>query len=250
MFTWLTQILKFMNKLNRIFNCKDEELIPLSKFTLYSLKRDLADFTAFSPKFNIEFIAQTELKITDVENLLEPQAETLAKKVINDRIEKQLTTCNAMILHLDGYLRLAKQSIGVNKGDFGIIALRKAMNNGDMESLLNQLGIVLKNVMTYEMTLKGVGMPESFSVEFKNLCNAITADRQQQFEIISNRMAIVQNNLQVLNSLYEWLQEIYAIGKVLYSTSNNVKYKEYTFTELLKKVRLSVKTEKTETKTT
>lgn len=239
-----------MNKLNRLFNCKDEELIPLSKFTLYALKRDLSDFNAFSPKFNDEFIAQTEAKITDVENLLEPQAEMLAKKVINERIVNELADCNIMIIRLDGYLRLAKKTIGATKNDFGIVALRKAMNNGDIESTLNQLNIVIKNVETYNAALQSAGLPEGFSTELKNLYNSIATDRQEQFKIVSNRMAIVQNNLQLLNDLYVWLQEIYAIGKVLYSKSDIVKYKEYTFTELLKKVKLSAKTEKTETKTT
>jgi len=37
---------------SREYSCKDEELPVICKFTAFSLKRDLADFTAFSPKFN------------------------------------------------------------------------------------------------------------------------------------------------------------------------------------------------------
>jgi len=36
----------------RNYNCKDEELPVICRFAAFSLKRDIADFTAFSPKFN------------------------------------------------------------------------------------------------------------------------------------------------------------------------------------------------------
>lgn len=36
----------------RSYNCKDEELPIVCKFAVFSLKHNLADFTAYSPRFN------------------------------------------------------------------------------------------------------------------------------------------------------------------------------------------------------
>ena len=70
---------------NRNFNCKDEELPVVSKAVAFGLKRDLVDFTAFSPKFTTDYVTDFEMKIVTVSDLLEPQSETLAKKLITGR---------------------------------------------------------------------------------------------------------------------------------------------------------------------
>ncbi len=41
---------------NRSYGCKDEELPVICGYAAFSMKRDLADFTAYSPKFDEEYI--------------------------------------------------------------------------------------------------------------------------------------------------------------------------------------------------
>ena len=53
---------------------------------------------------------------------------------------------------------------------------------------------------------------------------------------MSNRKAIVQNNLGLFNSLYEQLTEILRVGKILYKATDAVKTQEYNFTAMKKKV--------------
>jgi len=50
-------------------------------------------------------------------------------------------------------------------------------------------------------------------------------------------MALVLNNLVLLNGLYEQLTEICAIGKVLYKQTDRAKLNDYTFSYLMKQVR-------------
>jgi hypothetical protein len=45
------------------FKCKFEELLIIAGFILYNLKRDLADFTAFSPKFDCNYVAVFDAKV-------------------------------------------------------------------------------------------------------------------------------------------------------------------------------------------
>jgi len=47
--------------------------------------------------------------------------------------------------------------------------------------------------------------------------------------------------LGLLNDLYDQLSEILRIGKILYQQSDPAKLKDYTFTELVKQVRKTVK---------
>lgn len=238
-----------MNNTGRLFKCKDEELILLSTFTLFAFKRDLPDFSAFSPKYNTEFTTQLETLISEMTNLVEPSTEVIAKKLIKDRIATIYADCSSKMQYLEGYLIIAKSELPISKSDFGIVSLRTAINRCDTEALISNLSKVIQNIESNLAALKTAGMPDTFIADLKNLSTALTDNRQQQFQIDSNRKAIVQNNLDVLNNVFVLLKEIYAIGKILYYNSNKAKYKEYTFTELLKKVKQSTKTETIDTKT-
>ena len=222
---------------NRLFSCKYEELLPVSKFTVFSLKRDIAEFTAFSTQFSDEYVTQTEAMINTVENLLEPKAETLALSMTAQTMEQQLSELNKQLNFIDGYLKLLKTMPGMTAKAFGLTDLRKSIRKLDYEGVLKGLKILMSNVQNHLTALQGKGMPATLPQTLQELHDGIAQNRQKQFEIKSNRAGIVQNNLKTLNELYMRMTEIYNIGKVLYKNTDPAKYADYTFTKLLKKVR-------------
>jgi len=229
----------------RMFSCKYEELLPISKFTLFSLKRDIAEFSAFSNRFNDEYVTETEAMINVVENLLEPQAETLSFKMISRTMEQQVSELNKLLLHIEGYLKLMKNVPGVTPKTFGVTALHKCMYSYEYEGLLKNLKLLISNVLNNLTALQDRGMPAVMPQTLQKLHDVIAENRQKQFEIKSNRAAIVQNNIKTLNDLYLRLSEIYSIGKVLYKITDPAKYGDYTFSALLKKVRNTLKSNAT-----
>lgn len=225
----------------RMFSCKYEELLPISKFTLFSLKRDIAEFAAFSTQFNDEYVTETEAMINDVENLLEPKAETLSLKMISQIMEQQVVELNKSLLHIEGYLKLMNNVPGVTPKAFGVSELRKSLNTREYEGILKSIKLLNSNVLNNLTALQGRGMPATMTQTLQELHDVIAENRQKQFEIRSNRAAIVQKNLKTLNDLYERMSEIYSIGKVLYKNTNPAKLDDYTFTALLKKVHNTLK---------
>ncbi len=231
----------------RMFSCKYEELISISKFTLFSLKRDLAEFTAFSNRFSDEYVTETEAMINEVENLLEPKAETLSLKMISQTMEQQLSELNKSLLYIDGYLKLLKNIPGFTPKAFGVSALRKSINQSEYESILKNLKLLNSNVLNNLPALQGRGMPATMPQTLQKHHDVISENRQKQLEIKSNRAAIVQNNIKTLNDLHLRLSEIYSIGKVLYKHTDQAKMNDYTFSALLKKVRKTLKSAATTT---
>jgi len=226
-----------MLKNNRLFAGKQEELLPVSKFTLYSLKRDIADFAAFSTAFNEEYVTQTEALINTVENLLEPKAETLILKMMTQTMEQQVIMLNQWLLRVDGYLKLMKRTTGVKPSAFGISSLRRSMGRLDYEGIMRGLKVLISNLQNHQEALESKGMPATLPQTLQELHNSIAENRQKQFEIKSNRAGIVQNNVKTLNALYQRLSDIYIVGKVLYRNTDPAKYLDYTFTALRRKVR-------------
>lgn len=226
-----------MSKVQRTFPCRDEELIPIAKFLSFSLKRDKNEISQVYNNINPDYIAATDALIAEVENLIEPQAETLAKKQITRALYESMEQIASRINFLATYLKLSKKELKLSDTDFGISALRKALRKEDVEAVVDNLKIVLTHTKKYSTVLQAHGMSSSFEAELDAMGAKIAADRQTQYELLSNRKNIVQNNIQKLNELYSRMGDIFSIGKSIYSKTNAVKANDYAFKKLLSKVR-------------
>lgn len=228
-----------MLKTNRQYSCKNEELLPISKFTFFSLKRDITEFTAFSSQFNEQYVTDFEALIKQVESVIEPEADTLALKLLTQKNEQYFQDLQKVLLIIEGYLKLAKKEIKITPAAFGLSQLRKSYYKHDLEAVLNGIKIVTGNVQTYSSTLEAKGMPATTTKDLQDLQIGLAENKEKQFEIKSSRAQLTQDNTSLLNTLYQKLVEIFTIGKVLYKNSNPAKYNDYTFSKLLKKVRRS-----------
>ena len=223
--------------INRNYNCKDEELPAICRYSVISFKRDLADFTAYSPKLSETYLAAYESRITTVEELVSPQSETAEMKKITDRIYSGMNILLDHVKRLGGYLEMAGSSIALSAADFGLSELREGINKGDPEKVLDRLKDVNKNVVKYKAALSEQGFTDALQAKLVDVYTSLNADRQLQYQILTNRKALVQSNVGTLNDLYGQLTEILRIGKILYQGKDAVKQQEYTFTELQKRVR-------------
>ena len=220
---------------NRNYNCKDEELPVICKFTLASLKRDSADFLAYSPKFNQEYITGFESKITSAVNIVEPQSETMERKLITEQLYATMDGLIDPINRLSGYITLSP-NLKMSPADFGLAQLRKGVNAKDAENVIDCLHLVNANISKYKEPLKNQGMSDALAAQFVDASVSIDNDKQKQNEILSNRRSIVQNNVTLLNDLWSSLSEILSVGKIVYKATDAAKLQDYTFNSLKKQV--------------
>jgi hypothetical protein len=228
---------------DRSFNCKDEELPVVCRFGALSLARDLSDFTAYSPVFDLPYLNAFKAKIEVVQELVQPLAETVQLKVINERIYQTLDDLITPVNHLEGYLKLAGKQVPVSSTDFGLVQLRKSVRKRDVESVLKQLKTVDGNIQQYKTELTAKGLTDSLSAKFKAAVLLLTEDKDKKYTLVSNRYAVVQNNRGLLSNLYNQLTEIYSFGKTIYKQSNKAKLKDYTFAQAMTQVRKSTNSE-------
>lgn len=132
---------------------------------------------------------------------------------------------------------MAHQSLKVSTADFGLTLLRKGINSKDAESVIKNLHTVISNINPNMDILSAQGSQPELVASFSMAANSILADKQKQYEIISNRKVLVQSNVGMPNSLFEQLTEILSIGKILYMDNDTAKLQEYKFSELKKRVR-------------
>lgn len=208
---------------NRSFNCKKEELPIISGFVATSFERDLTNFSGYSPVFDAIYVEGFKAKITAVEELVNPKSETLALKLINEHSYSILDGLIGSINHLEGYISLAG------------------------EKVLTQLHTVNSNITNYLDELKEKGLTDALVASFTDAVTLLNSDKKEGYKLISNRAALVQNNMGMLNDLNDQMVSICDIGKIFFKQTDKAKLKDYTFAQLLKKVRRTEKPEGTKT---
>ncbi len=216
----------------RVYKCKDEDVPPICNFAESNLTRDLAAFTGYSPKFNQDFLRRFGTDIAMAYEIIEPQAEMQLQKAITDRIYGTIETLQDVANRLSGYIKFAELELI----DFGTADLRKSISNNDADAAIKSLNVISKNIANYKDQLAKEGLTDEFIARLDSASESLIADKKKQYEIFSNRALIVQANVGVFNELYKSLTMILTAGKILYQKKDPAKVKEYTFSELKKRV--------------
>jgi hypothetical protein len=239
------------NEILKVYGCKDEELIFICGFTASSVERDLADFTAYSPKLNQGYLIFFKGNIATATDVIMPRSLVLEQKTITARLYATMDGLIEPMRHLTGYINLSKSAVTISVADFGFTPLRAAINSRDAEGAFKSLQAINANVAKFKAVLIEQGLTEEFAAALIAAAASITEDKQKQYEIDAKRRNLLQANIGLFNDLYAQLTEILSVGKILYKGKDPVKLKEYTFTELMKKVNRSSKpaTEPTSTST-
>ncbi|MDR2562433.1 MAG: hypothetical protein LBC98_00655 [Prevotellaceae bacterium] len=219
----------------RTYNCRDEELSVIAGYVLSQLKRDAADFAAFSPKFDESYLAAFESKIAEMSEAASPRKETLELKILTERLYRRMDDLIEPIARVEGYLKMAKKELPFGVKDFGLSQLRYEIRTRDAAGILTGLQKLNEMLNVCKAILSKHGLQDALIEVFPAAAKAILDDDSRQCEIVAKRKQIVENNLRILNELYSRITEICNVGKILHK--GNGESKDYTFTELKKKVK-------------
>jgi hypothetical protein len=219
------------------YNCKNEELPIIAKYLVFSMKRDLHDFTAFSPKFNNAYVTAFDGKIAEITAILNPHAETVSLKSVTAQLYNDMDALLSPIARVERYVKMASEDILISLKDFGLSKLRQKIRTRDAEGVMAALKTVNGYIDTYKNALSVQGLTDELIALFTNSVALIHSNNQRQYEILSCRKKLVKSNQHLFNELYNLMSEICETGKVIYR-GNAVAIKEYTFAELKKQVRV------------
>lgn len=225
-----------LTKNPRNFNCKDEELPIIATLAQKNLERDLADFAAYSPKFDTAFLASFQSQIDLVQELVSPKAETARIKLITQRIYATMAQLLDLSNKLEGYIGMAGQAIPISLNDFEITDLKVGLRKRDLEMVVNRLKNVLTNIRQYEQTLREQGLNDAFIAQLEQANTQLKADKSEQYQTMNHRRKMVENNHSELNKLYEQLKLIMKVGQILYKKSDPIKNDGYLFSILHRQV--------------
>jgi hypothetical protein len=218
------------------YHCKDEELPVITGFVVDSLERDLNDFSAFSPKFNTAYLGELKSKLLGIELIFTGKKFTAELKKVTSNLNEVVASLRPRLNQIEGYVKLAGSALTTETSGFGVSAVRKPLNRGNVEGILAASNLLLHNIAINEHKLAEQGLSPDTTRAFLRLVTTIDSLNREQNRLAGQRAVEIEMHLEQFNDLWEMLSEVLVVGRSLYKGVDSVRLKDYTMAWLRKRV--------------
>jgi hypothetical protein len=148
---------------------------------------------------------------------------------------------------LENYAKKALGDNGSQIADFGFKNLRIDLKNKNDEGTIKRLKELLQHTDAHMAALQPKGFTSTMRDSFKAFIDAFEIDIKSQSRKIDERKYLVKDNNKEYEALWEMINtDLLETGKVIYKEKDKEKVKDYTYTELIKKIRIARKKEATD----
>lgn len=227
--------------------CRSEELPFLAYYARENFLRDQVDFVAHSPEYETEFLAKFDPQLKLVEEAMATSMIIAQHKSITSRIAKHFETARNWTNKIENYAKKAYGDAGSQIADFGFKSLRNDIAVKNDEGTIKRLKELLQHADAHAAVLQPKGFTAALRDSLKAFIDAFEADIKSQTLKIDERKYLVKDNNKEYEALWEMINtDLLETGKVIYKEKNKEKVKDYTYNELIKKIRLARKKEATD----
>jgi hypothetical protein len=225
--------------------CRIEELPFLADFTRDSFVRDTEYFKAFSPEFGNNYLQTFDSQAQLVNEVVSPSLLMAEQKAITSRIAAHYTNARNITNRLERYTEMATDAklLKITVSDFGFKTLRKEIDRNNDEAVVKKLGEALQQADNNREALEPMGFTPAFRQELATFIQSFATDILNQKRKKEERLKLTENNSGQFSVLWKMISNIQNTGKVIFKEKDKSKLKDYTYTDLIKKVRLQRKKE-------
>ncbi|MBD2715908.1 hypothetical protein KBK19_12775 [Microvirga sp. STR05] len=226
-----------MDRIKPDFKCRLDELVPLARLLRASYLRDQADFQELLPEdYTAAFLKDYDAHVAAADALEATSVQIAKRMVFTERIEAVYKGLPQALDFLAARVRRATP-LTVPADRFGIEQARRARNHDDHSGLEASLKTLLQNLEANKAALAAKGQKPDDTQKLQDLYEALVADTTSQGSQMSSQKINTEENMTVLNALYAEMAHLFNDGKALYARSDKAKAEDYTFQQLLKRVR-------------
>ncbi len=224
-------------KTKRIYRCKNEELAVLCEFVLDSLLRDLEDFSKLSPIFNQEYVTQLKEDIQTCKALLTKYSVRGERAKTTELLVIKFNDLRTMIAKIESQFKFIDEELTMPVNSLGISRVRKSINKGNAEGVIENLKVLLQNIESNKAVLTAKVMDESVITDLHQILEQIDELNRKQNELMNQHFITTRENCIFFNNLWNKMVAIASAGKAMYRGVDEARLKTYTLKELIKRVR-------------
>lgn len=233
-----------MKELKKKFNIPVEDLPVIAGFVAKSFESNSTTFTDYSPDFQQPYLSNYQAKITVVEDIVFPEKIIKEIKVVTERMNASMDATRDKLNRLEGYLSRAI-NLTLKPEDFGIKGVRDAISRKDAEKFCFYMGKLITNVDANFDAISAKGFTAAAKDFLVNTKKSVKADNDLQNIKANEKSDLVEDNLAILNDLWDNMSDILKNGKILFKNSDKSKTGEFTLTALKTRVKQERKTKVT-----
>lgn len=236
--------MKATKRIRPLFDGRLDEVPMLARLLWASYQRDRADFVDLLPDDYTDAFDEAFLKkLEAVVNLVSSATQQAKGMVFTAAIQELYDALPELPNRLEARVRRA-EGLTVPAKKFGIALAREARNDDDKEALTGDLNTLLQNMAENKDALAQKGQKPADTKKIQDLYDSLVTKATSQGTNTSTRRQLTQDNVTTINALETLMQDLFDDGKALYERSNPAKTKDYTYKQLLKRVR-QVKSQET-----
>ena len=217
--------------------CKTEEVPVVARYVLNSLRVDLTDFRNFSSMYSEELITSVEAQKNVCSELIKTSAITGQLKLITQQLNEKANTLRISLNPLEGYLILGSKELDIQVADFELKRIRKNIASGNMEGVIQDVTTLISNLKRNGTALANVGMNAQIIDDLQAIAANIRVLNEAQHLKESERSRMLDSNQKEFNKMWKMITMITKSAQAIYRGVNNVKLKEYTISNLIKKAK-------------
>lgn len=221
------------------FKCKQEEAIPIMELAWQSIMRDKAEFTAFSPVYSELFFTTQDKALKDLNLLVRPKVMEAESKELTKEVITKMEAFRPRLNSLESYVNKAAGEITAATSDFGFSTIRENISAHNKEGVVENMEILLQLVVRNQEALRLKGFLEAAQKELETATKELAATNLQKGTQILDTAKLVKKYNKEIKTLFEQISEVCKDGKIIFAKKAPEKVKDYTFTELLKLVRMA-----------
>jgi len=233
-----------MKALKKKFNVPVEGLPVIAGFAAKSFESSLTTFTDYSPDFQQPYLSNYQAKIALVEDIVFPEKIIKEIKVVTERMNAAMEAIRDKLNRLEGYISRAA-NLTLKPEDFGIKGVRDAISRKDAEKFCLNMGKLITNVDANFDSISAKGFTAAAKEFLVNTKKSVKADNDLQNSKANEKSDLVEDNLEILNDLWDNMTDILKNGKILFKNSDKSKTEEFTLTALKTRVKQERKKKET-----
>ena len=219
------------------FTCRAEEVVPLGRLLRAHYVADEADFVDLLPEeYGKAFLTDLDARLQAADTSASGRSAAGRSQLLGQQVRATMEQLPVQLNRLEARVRRAEK-LTVPPKAFGIKAVRDAASAEDAERLELALKTLLQNLDDNAAALAAKGHKAAETAQLRGLREALAEGSTAQDLAQTSQQTVTQANLTVLNHLFRLMRELMADGKSLYRGVDKAKAKNYTLTQLLKRVR-------------
>ncbi|MDR0603803.1 MAG: hypothetical protein LBG80_05815 [Bacteroidales bacterium] len=223
-----------------------EALSVVASFLKVSLERDMLNFSAYSNKFDNNYLIVLEDKIKAVSEIVSGKIYTQELAKTTSELKDAMSEVRPILNKIEGYVKMSGKKLTTKVSGFGISAVRHPLNRSNVEGVIQTLGDVLHNIEVNRAVLSEQGMNNEIETTLSGIRDKINNLNNLQNQIISQRAIAVEENAAVFDDLCTTIKEILIAGQSLYKGTDKARIKDYTLSNLKKRVHTTSHKDKEE----